>query len=340
MTTLAPLAPAETPTADLAAGFTGPIKRVRKAVLYHVGLLLVAIAMLPGAPPQRASETAQRRLAAVEVRMRFLIPAAILGLSTSAWAQPSPGAENPLAGPRVTAKKVKPTLVARDFEGKVRRLEVPAEEAALELLELTEEERAACQRVLDARSAILDRIVGSNLELLVQIGNATQAGDRPALVRLAGNVHERLEPLRRRGTLQKELAGVLPEAKGVRLQDLAGEYRTALRDEIVREAKSKGERLRPAQGLARVGLLELGQEIRRSYYRQIAAGTAELESVIGKLGLTPEQEGKVRGMVLTFFQETMGKASPAQKRDLFLRVMATLEPGQKRELLRYISERG
>ena len=66
----------------------------------------------------------------------------------------------------------------------------------------------------------------------------------------------------------------------------------------------------------------------------------ELEAVIGKLGLTPEQDGKVRNMVQTFFQETKGRATPAQKRDLIFRVMAILEPAQKRELLRHIIGRG
>jgi hypothetical protein len=45
LTTLATPAPA-THNPDLAAGFAGPVKRVRKTVLYHVGLLLVAVAML------------------------------------------------------------------------------------------------------------------------------------------------------------------------------------------------------------------------------------------------------------------------------------------------------
>jgi hypothetical protein len=274
--------------------------------------------------------------------MRALVLAAWLVTSTAAYSQtPSnAGSSNPLAGPRVEAKERKATLIARDFEGKLRRLETTAEEAGLELLELTDEERAACRRILDERAAILDKVVAGNLDLLVEIGNASQAGDKAALLRLAGEVYKKLEPLRQRGTLQKELSGVLPEKKAVRLQDLAREYRSAVRDEIVAEAKSRGETLRPAQGLARAGLAELGQEIRRSYERQIAAGTAELEALISKLDLTPEQDGKVRNMVSTFFQETKGRATPAQKRDLFFRVMGVLNLDQKRELLKQAFQRG
>ncbi len=258
----------------------------------------------------------------------------LLMLATPALGQAQAGGPNPLAGPKVSAAAAA-TLVERDFQGRLRRLDLPPEEAALELISLTAEQRAACSAILQERAVILDKVVAGNLDLLVELANASQAGDKAALLRLAGEVYRELEPLRRRGSLESEFLRALPEGPGVRLQTLVGQYRTALRDEVVADAKAKGETLRVRQASARVALFELGQEIRRSYERQIAAGTAELEALIARLELRPEQDMKIRNMVSNFFIETKGKADAAQKRGLFLRVLAVLDGPQKRALLRY-----
>jgi hypothetical protein len=249
------------------------------------------------------------------------------------------GEPGPLSGPRVASPAPRVTLVERDFEGRLRRLEASPEEAALSRLNLAEATRAKADAVLAARAAVVDKIVGGNIELLLRLSTSGQA-DRLEQVQLAGEAFDALRPLRERGPLLKELRDALPGAEAAELSRLVTEYRKALREEISADARAKGERLGPRQAAARAYQSLLGDEIRRSYDRQIACGTAMLERAIGRLNLTPEQDTTIRNMVLDFVQKTMGKATESQKRDLFLGILVHLDARQRRELIRMVIQGG
>jgi hypothetical protein len=275
--------------------------------------------------------------------MRAVTAFLCLSAASGVYAQPAGPSSTgpaPLAGPSVPAEQRATSLVHRDFEGKLQRLETSPEEAALERLSLDEATSERVDKILAERAAILDKVVSGNLELLVEINNAAQSGDKAALLRLAGDVYRQLQPLRDRGTLLAELGRALPADQHRRLQDMVLEYRRALRDDVTAEAAAKGETLKPRQSAGRQALAELGQEIKRSYERQISAGLAELETLLQKLELSPEQDGKVRTLITQHFERTKGKPTPAQKRELFFNLMAVLDGRQKRTLLGLAIQRG
>jgi hypothetical protein len=143
----------------------------------------------------------------------------------------------------------------------------------------------------------------------------------------------KLQPLNARGNLGTELRGTLDEAKAKQYDTILAEYRKAAADEANREAKARGERLTPRQIETRENLQSLGAEIKRSYERQITAKVTEFDRIIGQLGLEPEQETNIRNLVTEFGQQTKGKATPEQRRDLFFRIMARLNPDQQRKLM-------
>src|SRR5436853_2085458 len=121
--------------------------------------------------------------------MRAVAAAITLALAAGAWAQDkAPSKPDPLGGPRVNGgERVGPaTLVQRDFSGKIKRLEVPPEEAALERLNLDQPTREKIQSVLAARAQVLDKIVVDNIDLVVRFANARQAGDKPEQIKLLG----------------------------------------------------------------------------------------------------------------------------------------------------------
>ena len=105
---------------------------------------------------------------------------AIATLSLGMFAISAVAQDEPLAGPQVEAEDRARALVARDFAGRVARLEVPPEEAALALLELDPVVREATDRVLADRAAALDRIVMANVKLLVRLQSA-QPEERRAI---------------------------------------------------------------------------------------------------------------------------------------------------------------
>jgi hypothetical protein len=179
----------------------------------------------------------------------------------------------------------------------------------------------------------MDTMVRENLGLIVNVKNASESGDKAELVRLLGQVREKLAPLTARGTMLEELRGVLTSADYASVEGLVKEYRSAVMEDL----RAEGGRARPAQLAVREGLVELGQEIKRSYERQFSARAAEFEKVLSKLDLRPEQEQTIRTMVHDHFQETMGRATPQQNRVLFVRILGTLNREQQVKLLQEYS---
>lgn len=271
------------------------------------------------------------------VRPLHLILLASLALPAAATAQTETPA--PLQGPRVSEPDAKPTLVQRDFAGKLRRLEVSPEEAALALMKLDAEAEAKTRSILNERTAILDRIVLENLDLVVRIHNARAGGDRRELLMLLAELSVALKPLTDRGTLSEELVGALSLDQAVTFKALVREYNQAAAAETQAEARAAGERLTVRQVAAREALIVLGTDIKRSYQRQIASKTAEFEQMLVQLDLTPEQESKVRRMVLDYAAAAKGKPSQDQRRALFYRIMEVLDAEQQRTLVRLFVER-
>jgi hypothetical protein len=295
-------------------------------------------------------------------RPALVFAAAVLGTSLGAFADPPseiPAPPTPapavLAGPRVDAPIVRTSLVERDETGKVRRLDVPPAEAGVGLLALDDATRAGVREVLDRRAASLDRVVRENLSLLVKIATAGQAGDRAEARRLLRDLYEKAEPLRAQGRLLDELRAVLPAERADELKRLVDEYTKAVfaeaqaaldaddaaRSEVGERAGVRADRggslRRAAQGEM---IAAVGRELKRSYERVVTVSVKDFDELLKKLELRPEQEAEVRRLVTDQFQRTEGKPTPAQRGELFAKIYAELDAGQRGKLLDEVRGRG
>lgn len=268
------------------------------------------------------------------IRLAFALVCTALLWPALALAQSDRGSSDRevLAGPKVAPASA-PSLVERDFTGRVKRLDLPPEEAALALLDLDSEAREATTRILNERAAIMDRIVRDNIDLLLRFVTARQGGDRAAILSLLAEFSAKLEPVHARGELVDELHDALPPAARGTFTSLVSDYRRAIADEAVADAKAKGERARPRAIAARERLADLGLEVKRSYERQIGAGQKELDELIAELNLSSEQEAFVRNLVIEHVQKTKGKPTPAQQRQLVVTIMARLTAEQNKIVL-------
>lgn len=234
-----------------------------------------------------------------------------------------------LKGPSVAEQRAPSSLIEKDFAGKIRRLEVTPEEAAVERLTLSTEAREKVATVLHARWAIIDKAVKENVESLLRFDAARRTGDRREMVALLRKFAQELKPLRDRGTLREEIRGVLPEDQRADFDWMCDEYTEALIAEAQQEAQSKGEPSGDTQARIREGLLVIGQELKRSYDRLVTGGQRELEEAIKLLDLTPEQEGEVRRLVSQFAADTKLNPTPEQRRKLLVDVYAVLDASQR-----------
>jgi len=246
--------------------------------------------------------------------------------------QPASSDADALKGPQVPDRPSK-SLVERDFQGSLKRLEVPVEEAALELIALSDTERVAAQLVIDERVASITRIVGENLELLLKFKLARDSGNTEDTRKLLREFYAKLEPVRRDGTIHDQLAAVLETEHAAELKRLSTEYRDAVIDDLASKQGPDAKRPRIALTAA---LAELGVEIKRAYESSINGGQQELDALIVKLGLDETQEAQVRAAVSAFFQASFGKPTASQRIKLFQDLNKILTADQRATLLREI----
>ncbi|MEK6701141.1 MAG: hypothetical protein AABZ53_02685 [Planctomycetota bacterium] len=240
-----------------------------------------------------------------------------------------------LAGPKVGETQTQRSLVRRNLQGRVQRLEMSPDEAAIDLLSLDAATKAKVDKILNERATILDRVVIGNLDLL---GELQQTNERRGKLKLLGDFREKLKDLEARGTLREEVEKVLPKEQADRYRDQIDGYWSVVIDDAMQEGKNtskndkSGKTPEPSRAsiTARESLLAFGVEIKRSYERQIAGKTKELEEFLSKLGLSQETEEKIREMYREFFERYRNGSSETQRRDLFQRVFRQLNKEQQK----------
>lgn len=249
----------------------------------------------------------------------------------------TPSVQSPvLAGPRVGGARAGDTLVKRDFNGHVLPLDTSPQEAALALLDMSRDERAAAQRVLNERARAVDEAIGSNIPLLLKIQSlaGAPASERTRLLR---EVTAATRPLRERGTVMDELARVLSPVHAAEVRRLSGEYEEAIIAQRIAQAGEMGTRMTRTQAVATERLHAAGQEIKRSYDRVAGSRAARLEEVIATLKLNADQEDRVREVIRRQGEQSLSNPSPAGRREAFAAVLEILDARQRRDLIAFFA---
>jgi hypothetical protein len=251
---------------------------------------------------------------------------------------PAKGERPVLSGPKVETARTQPTLVEREFGGKLKRLDVDPAQAALGLLELSEKEKDGTSRVLIERAAIMDTFVTDHLREVAETANAFQAQDWAGGLRLLNELMDKAHAWRARGKLEDELAATLTEANAAELRRLTREYVSASLAELAEEPGTNGKPRGRLAAVALERLTVLGHEIRQSYERTIGAGAKDIESLLKRLGVTPEQESVIRAVIQETYVATYGKPTKTQQTIAFLKIYGALDSEQRKELAKYIGE--
>lgn len=273
---------------------------------------------------------------------RLLTLGLVVGLAGTTIAQEEGQGEPLLGGPPVEIEVDEPTLVERDYAGKLRPLETRAEVAAIRLLDLNDEEREAVDALVLERAKLVDGIVFDNLELLTQLQTARSAmtpgsGQRPSGEQreLLIKMMDMIAPLREQEPLLDHYAEALPEAKRNQYRALVNEWNNAQASEApVGMGGRAGGRRAMVENASIAGIRT---ELRSAYERGAAERTERLDDLVARLELTPEQEGEVRRLITDFAQQAAqqngGEPTQAQRADLFREILGLLEPEQRRKAI-------
>lgn len=248
----------------------------------------------------------------------------------------APPAETPLAGPRVEtpAAESARTLVRRGFRGEVEVLDVEADVAAIDLLDLTDEQRALFDRLRLERSAAFSKAIRENFDLVTQFGSIDAKNQPAEFADLLRRTGEALRDYRARGTMMREMGPHLTFAQRREARGLVAEYIRARAESIRRET---GGDVNAAELFIRIKVETLGKMAESAIRSAVAMGAAVFEDIASRLQLTPEQKQRVERIFEPIaVQELQGReVAPLVKLRAFFEISQVLTKEQMAALAEY-----
>jgi hypothetical protein len=247
--------------------------------------------------------------------------------------EPDPwlGDDEPLlAGPRLSEEPEERTLARFEFNGNLRRLDRTPEEAALDALNLPRAARDHADEILRMRRTVLDEFVRGDLEILLAVQKARQAGNKPEAETLIFDVGSRVEGINGPIRLRDAIAAALPEAERREFHRMIDEYWRALVLDEAQQAQNRKEKMTLAEARLRITLNATGIELRRAFERQYKPRENALEELVRQLELNADQDAKVGKPIRDLAERTKTRPSAREVYDLTNRVLSQLDPRQRR----------
>ena len=219
--------------------------------------------------------------------------------------EPEPWAFDPeplLAGPAVAAVSTK-TLVSTELRNTMRRLDRTPEEAALDALNLTREERAGAEAVLVRHQSWLDEWMRHDLEPLERFLEARNAAGSAEGPRLGAAVFEQIMVVPDssvtsdsppRHSLRNAVAQALEESDRAEFLRLIHHYESAAIADEIAQARDRKQTLTPELALVRIRNAAVASDLRRSFERQVSGRGVESAEVLEAIDPWHEQDANVR----------------------------------------------
>lgn len=249
-----------------------------------------------------------------------------------------------LHGPAVhVAAPARQTLVEREFDGRLKRLDIDPAIAALGLLGLPDEQRNAADKVVNERYTMLDALVrehGVEIFTLSQdLKTARESGDRAGARRALAGLAKLARPVLVRGRLSDEIGAALPVERRDEFAAIVEEYSAAAVADRMSRTDEFGENPTRPQAETAEALANMGQEFRGAYERTIKASGGEFDRLLKELDVTPEQEGQIRAKVTDLYLHSKGAPGRLRVAGAFLDSYRVLNAEQRMKLAHIISER-
>lgn len=249
---------------------------------------------------------------------------------------PPPPERSPLSGPRVPDRTGKPTLVQRSADGKVVRLEEWPALAAVRKLKLDEKTQAAVTKVEVEQAQAMDKFLSENLLAVAAVANAFQSGDAKAGLAGVRKLRQDHPVFAERELLLQRMSELLPQEQQTELRLMVEEYWNALIQEEAESAKARDEKSSPGKVASAEAMRMLGQDIKASYERVIGQRVKDFDALIKSLGLTPEQESRVRRIADDSFARAKGNPEKVNKVDVFWKIWKELDARQRDALFEHV----
>jgi hypothetical protein len=254
-----------------------------------------------------------------------------VGISDSLEPPPeagAPGEAPALGGPSVKDREVT-SLVRMDMNGKLVRLDVRPEQAALDLIVLEPETRERARAAVERwKEAVAQHLV-DNVELVVQYTDANRAGDKAGAKKAGDELFERFDAAKRRDPVVEYLEGVLTPDELARLRGIVDEYWEAL---ITAEIGGKKDQDRDkVQRRLSMGMFQ-GEAV-AAYGAFFKPLERKVEAVFTAVDPTPEQREAIRDAAVRYVREGRLHPGDEERHALARRVYDALDEERRVKLI-------
>lgn len=250
---------------------------------------------------------------------------------TQPTAQPAPS-------PQAAAAAAGLTIVKMDDTGKIIRYPEGPEEAALKIMTLTPEERAAANAVVAHRHAEVDAYVRARQPLVMRIHGIKEEGLTQDRVNAFREFGREFRDFRLRDEYRTNIANALSPANGPIFQGLTAGYRRTWINVSQERAKAEGKQDALAHHISLESFTTACEEVRQSVDRQIANSNDAILKAVETLAPAPAQQSDVQAAADLFAQAVSGAGGiekvPAEIKVAYVRKLLSLvQIDQQRTLL-------
>ena len=258
-----------------------------------------------------------------------------LVLSSACFAQPTD--TDTLRGPEVPDTRTR-TLVRKTMTGRLERLQVRPEVAALQQLDLDTETAEAAREIVDGRTFGVTMMLVDELDRIKEMTDKRLAGDGDGARVIFDEMWRAHDPDETRSPLVVPLKTVLDDDQMETLTTLVDEYWDAWIDWELRNNEKRRANPEVRQRVERRLALGLFQrEVQEGYEASLRRYQQAIDSVAEAVEPTPEQRERIRMIIIEHIKATRLQATPVERRATNLKIYRMLDEDRKEKLFEYMT---
>jgi hypothetical protein len=230
------------------------------------------------------------------------------------------------------------SLVQRTMSGRFVPVEGRPEAAALQRLDLDEEQRERAREVVEQRALSIALLLVDEIDTVREITDQITTGRRDAAREGLREIWRNFEPGAPRDPLLEPLSEVLTSGQIDRLRRLLDEYWDAWIDWELRGSEERREDPEARKRVARrLGFRLFEREVRRGYDASLRHYRQALEGITNAVAPTDKQREAIRSLVIDHIRQTRLEATPEQRRAVMLEIYRLLDPERRERLFEYMT---
>ncbi len=264
---------------------------------------------------------------------------AVIGMCLIAAApiRAEPERPDPLRGPAVPDTTTQ-SIVSKTMSGRFAPLDVRPEVAAVQQLELDDAARARVRETIDKRALDISMLLVDHIDTVKEITDLTASGDRDAARRLLHGLWEAFEPGEPRAPMLDAWRGVLTDEQADEARRMVDEYWDAWIDWELRHNEARRENPAVREHVAgRLAYQLFEREVRRGYDASLAHYRRAIEAIENAVDPTDAQREAIRDIIIEHIKATRLEATPAQRREVNMRIYRMLDEQRRERLFAYMT---